>query len=47
MMNNKNYNEINDYDTRPQNMDMTEDERPSRGYKNYDKNNKTITTKII
>jgi hypothetical protein len=38
MVNNSNNN-------KPQNMDRTEQKRPSRGFKNSDKNNKTFTTK--
>jgi hypothetical protein len=47
MMNNDYYNKDNDYDAQPQNMDRTEYKRPSRGYNNYNKLNKTITIKNL
>jgi hypothetical protein len=47
MMNNDYYNKDNNYDAQSQNMDRTECKRPSRGYNNYNKLNKTITIKNI
>jgi hypothetical protein len=42
---NTNDNSNNNSDNKPQNMDRAEQKRPSRGFKNYDKTNKTCTTK--
>ena len=46
-MNNNYYNENNDNNSQPQNMDRTEYKRPSRGYNNHYKYNKTLNIKNI